>query len=432
MRFLKEDLLLENIWDLKKYFPKIDDKKYLALIQLDPTYKGGDIAGTYAKWILSLANKDKLHNLGHVADVLSRFEENKRNLKNKDIMTFKSLEDLDNYLNDENSYKELSQRQELRQTQKAVRASDIEKDAELVYEDSDWKVYVPKTYEASCKLGQGTKWCTASTANDYYFISYSEDGPLYINIGKDGSKYQFHFESNQYMDADDRDIDLEAFFKDKPNLLKFYMPKIEEKLGGLDFNEDGYMIVNVDIDRLAEKLSDRDMSDNFLKACMTGDFYEIWDFYSEWYDADDIERYYFRDIDETNKAILAEHGINADNIKQALDEVDDLHSAISSAINDGYDIGSQNAALRDFNDAFNNASPFKFELADDMNSYNFYITNLNAISLIQYLDEYSIEGAICEKIADNFNFVEPHYGWQDFDEQAFNDRLNDSLTTEVF
>jgi len=52
-------------------------------------------------------------------------------------MTFKSLEDLDNYLNDKNSYKELSQRQELRQTQKAVRASDIEKDAELVYEDSN-------------------------------------------------------------------------------------------------------------------------------------------------------------------------------------------------------------------------------------------------------------------------------------------------------
>ena len=89
----------------------------------------------------------------------------------------------------------------------------------MFYEDSDWVVYIPETYAASCKLGQGTSWCTASTESSDYYDDYTEDGPLYIIINKKdkNEKYQFHFETDSFMDIDDDDIDLFAFFKEERN-----------------------------------------------------------------------------------------------------------------------------------------------------------------------------------------------------------------------
>ena len=56
----------------------------------------------------------------------------------------------------------------------------------------------------ACDLGSGTEWCTAhSEAN--YFEDYIKDGPLYIFI-KGSEKYQFHYESGQFMDKDDQPV----------------------------------------------------------------------------------------------------------------------------------------------------------------------------------------------------------------------------------
>ena len=79
--------------------------------------------------------------------------------------------------------------------------------AEKVYEDNDWLIIVPKTREAAIYYGKGTKWCTASTGGYNYFERYNNEGKLYININKNtGDKYQFHFESNSFMDAEDKPI----------------------------------------------------------------------------------------------------------------------------------------------------------------------------------------------------------------------------------
>ena len=167
----------------------------MKLIKLDPTYKPNvDSVGTYGKWILNLFNKGNLKNLGHVTDVLKRFEDSKKQLINKDIGKNKSIEEVESMLNDENSYKETTHRQDVRERQKQRKESDIEKEADKFYEDSKWVVYVPKTYSASCKLWQGTKWCTATTETSDYYDRYSSDGKLYIIINKQTpqEKYQFH------------------------------------------------------------------------------------------------------------------------------------------------------------------------------------------------------------------------------------------------
>ena len=67
--------LNEDIESVRKNFPNISDEDFNRLIRLDPTFKDGrNSVGTYGKWILSLFQKGKLSNEGHVKDALTRFE----------------------------------------------------------------------------------------------------------------------------------------------------------------------------------------------------------------------------------------------------------------------------------------------------------------------------------------------------------------------
>ena len=207
MRFiLDETLFLETLASVKASYPNIPDDMFMTIVQLDPTYiEGRDSVGKYGKWLLNLYNRGNLGNFGHVTDALTRFEDNKKFLKNKDIGQFKTLDDLDAYLNNPDNYNEESARQKVRDAQKARKNADLDTEAEKVLDGTRWEVWIPKTYAASCKLGQGTSWCTATTESDHYYKYYTNQGPLYILINKADpeDKYQFHFESESFMDAED-------------------------------------------------------------------------------------------------------------------------------------------------------------------------------------------------------------------------------------
>jgi hypothetical protein len=78
--------------------------------------------------------------------------------------------------------------------------------SKVLYNGPLGQLAVPETEEASCELGRGTKWCTAAEKNNM-FDQYSDKGPLYVWRDKNGEKYQFHFETAQFMDAKDHTID---------------------------------------------------------------------------------------------------------------------------------------------------------------------------------------------------------------------------------
>ena len=120
---------------------------------------------------------------------------------------------------------------------KGEQSSDVNSAAsniEVPYEDDVWKVVIPKSYEASCYWGNGTRWCTATRESDEWYNHYSEQGPLYILIDKKTKdKYQFHFESDQFMNKQDIDIDF-PFADEIPNWndgLSDFFIKIIEKSG---------------------------------------------------------------------------------------------------------------------------------------------------------------------------------------------------------
>lgn len=88
--------------------------------------------------------------------------------------------------------------------------------------------------EAACFYGgnnQETRWCTSSPGLSY-FERYIKDGPLYqiydkkseptSQTGLPSNRYQFHFESSQYMDKNDRSINLVEFLNSVDSEIKDY------------------------------------------------------------------------------------------------------------------------------------------------------------------------------------------------------------------
>ena len=61
---------------------------------------------------------------------------------------------------------------------------ELSKQTHKLYEDDEWLVIKPMSYQASLKYGASTKWCTASRENSEYYLRYSRRGILIYCINK--------------------------------------------------------------------------------------------------------------------------------------------------------------------------------------------------------------------------------------------------------
>lgn len=196
-----------------KNYPSIDIAVLDVLLRIDPTAvlnSYGSFVGRYGVWIGNMYVNGKI-NLGDIPELdsaLTTYDKNKSQLPN--IKDCKSLSELIEWVKD------------LSDDFKPVRKqSNAKANLEKVYEDNEWVVYIPHSHAAARKGGEGTHWCTASE-NDHYYNYYSKQGPLYINIRKlDDAKFQFHFETGQFMNAKDELIILNKIGLSK-GIIDFY------------------------------------------------------------------------------------------------------------------------------------------------------------------------------------------------------------------
>ena len=192
--------LYKIINSFRRNHPVINDSALKSLFMADPTFKEtnrGLYVGRYGVWIGNMYTNGgiKLGDIPELKAALTTYNKNKSQLPQ--INDCKSLSELIGWVKD------------LSDDFKPVRKqSNAKENLEKVYEDDEWIVYVPHSHAAARRDGEGTHWCTASE-NDYCYNSYSNQGPLYINIRKsNGAKFQFHFETNQFMNADDEPVRL--------------------------------------------------------------------------------------------------------------------------------------------------------------------------------------------------------------------------------
>jgi hypothetical protein len=217
MKFLesfRDRVLNESIEDIyTKFYSDIKRDVFDMLIKLDPTFREDeDKLGTYGKWILKGYKQKQLkeRDLERVNEILFDFNERKRFITEpggKDIFKYKTLDEIRSALDSI----QLTANQVAKQARKAKQHADLGEEAEFIGESDKWEIWSPKTYAASCKLGSGTTWCTASTSYRGYFDNYTSSGKLYIFYPKDGDmtkKWQAHVnKSNEvttFMDANDR------------------------------------------------------------------------------------------------------------------------------------------------------------------------------------------------------------------------------------
>jgi len=235
--------------------PKLTEKEFFDLVSADPTTRPENIdfsnkeqlkdvkAGKYVNWLIKsylglpstvevspdnpefkreLTTKKELffEDLYKITDDLKKFERFKNRLpqESRDINKM-TPRDLYNAVKDFDLT--------LATTTKAERKSaDVHKGAKIVFEGNKWRVVEisDKTAlgkEAACFYGgnqKETRWCTSAPGLQW-FERYIKDGPLYViydprdtkvspQTGLPVERYQFHFQSDQFMDKDDARVDL--------------------------------------------------------------------------------------------------------------------------------------------------------------------------------------------------------------------------------
>ena len=266
-------ILCEGVEELQKYFPKMSLETLKKIIALDPTYKGGDELGKYGKWIIKLVynnikNSENIksykellkqypdginpkngqpfqkpimlpaildEDIYKIPESLKKYELYKKEIK-QPIDAFKTLPELDKAISEVE--KSGVPTNELALKRYNLFQEAMKKGLKKVYEDEDWIVGIPTTLQSSVMFGNDTSWCTTSpNGNMYYGYKNKYGGDYYINLNKqDGDLYQFHFESEQFMNSSDyfigRDYDggIEEFWDTYPKLTNFYKNIVESNL----------------------------------------------------------------------------------------------------------------------------------------------------------------------------------------------------------
>ena len=291
LNYLVNELLNESerenrIIKLKELFPNIPWNKETSpgmtyeeiLVKTDPTE-----VLSYLPWILKQFNdilrhkitdvseNEFLEDLYQIKEYLELFNRVKHNLSPEqrninNSKTYKNLFDIiEPYIEikDSDLYLSKTQLQSL-----------AKKDAEKIWENNKWLIVWPKTEEASCLYGKGSRWCTAADKYNNRFDSYNSHGMFnyVINKRNQKEKYAFFFNNDtdvEVYDVNDKNIskEMSVFFKNKKELLN---PLIESGkrnhawrflliIGYIDWiNYVDLQIQRLDLDNSGiEKLSDK-------------------------------------------------------------------------------------------------------------------------------------------------------------------------------
>ena len=170
----------------------------------------------------------RIEDINQINQALVNFHRIKPQLpvEQRDINRFKTFGRLQDFVDEVMDGKEID---------KPETDSDVLKrsDVEVIYNGPLGTVTIPKSFEASCELGSGTRWCTTGN-NDEYFDMYSRQGDLIIYNEKPGNqKYQIHPTFDQIEIRDARDVTVTAdkyaeFTQSHPVLSKLIKSKEQE------------------------------------------------------------------------------------------------------------------------------------------------------------------------------------------------------------
>ena len=230
-------------------------EEFEMLVAQDPTYDSAKDDGKFIDWIFSLwrnyktdkkneekyeravaykhehpeaqlppkptkLSQDKLEDFEKIRNFLLVLKDNIKLIKGN-MSQFKSVADLASFIR-EIKEKDISVDERAMKNYKVFREA-MNDGMEVVYNGPNFIIGVPTTYEASSHFkAPVTNWCTAyPDMYDEYLKKYG--GKYYIHLNKHtGDLYQLHYNSDQFKDASDREINKIEFVSKYPELKDFY------------------------------------------------------------------------------------------------------------------------------------------------------------------------------------------------------------------
>ena len=296
---LIESIILEATPDeiYNSYYNDLPRDEFNQIVIADPMSISNDTGvkriGKYAKLLINLYRKKglKIEDLPRAKEYLEYVYKHNVAL---DVNKIKSLTDLYDVV--KNYYtrdtKDLG----------SIISALNEKEYKELFRGRKFTIFTPFTERASCTLGVNTEWCTTwgpESLNPKHkdrgslFNRYHTQGPLYILISDSdvNDKYQFHFESKQYMDRDDKRMDVTEFLNENHDIKNFFFPSLVSdnqpedivkqqiaRMNALDEDDAGILVnkiisktaqsnplimafVQKDEDKLRELITDNDISD---------------------------------------------------------------------------------------------------------------------------------------------------------------------------
>jgi hypothetical protein len=239
-KLILEDLLNELSGEeiYQKYYSKIPYDDFISIVLSDPqsVVEDGKIQkmGKYVKLLISLFQKGglQLEDTDKAKEYLEYVYQHRIPL---DVGKIKELADLYNVVK-EYIVKDTKSLDEILKI--------LSKDEfKVLHNGEKWFIFQPLTEKASCYLGVNTEWCTTwgpYSLNKKHrdrgnmFSRYSPQGPLFIMIEKENhdNKYQFHFESGQYMDRDDKRINVSEFIirRENKEIFNYFFPSFSREV----------------------------------------------------------------------------------------------------------------------------------------------------------------------------------------------------------
>ncbi len=142
----------------------------------------------FLKWVV--LQLDRNEPIDEIINMIKEFEKYINGLTIKDLYKYNSLGELRDAINTLGESSKSKKKKEVSQNLKGQ--------YDVLYEDEKFAVYYPHSKEASCYLGNGTRWCVSATQSRNYFNSYSSDNVfLYFIITK-----------NNYTPIEDDSLDM--------------------------------------------------------------------------------------------------------------------------------------------------------------------------------------------------------------------------------
>jgi len=440
--------------ELKNKYPDINDSDLGLAIYADPTSNNDDMTtGDFCEWLVSLIKDDSLtyDNYKAVKTGLQMYLKDKRGFRS-----------IDSYRSADDFIKDIQE----------IKSSRILEECDLVYENDDTLLLRPKTLDAYRLLEEPTRWDFSDgdyqkCVDDGAFVLVDKNSPEYRflldfkrkycidNRGYSINWWSLHrdfkdvfnylVENENILDMLDANdvagmIETESDLTDNPKLKEKLIQEIDKILG-----ENDHLQVEVTARDLADK-GHTDLSEEFLEDAIVGD---LWNYFGG-YDAADLNQMQYHVTDEMVERL----GISAEDFCNILtdkegyegriedDIKDELISVYTEAYNRGVESGSCNQAEEAFKEAFRDALPTGVELTNGFDGSrkisvsvdrNYLTDDTNLLNFVEQFGYYSadlqanIETQVIEDICEEFEFREPYYGWNEFDQEWFEESFAELL-----